>query len=138
MAVKDQVSSSQTTSSTEVAKQLGEITTLVQSISFAEVLEHLRELGVSVTDVRGLIVKSKSDTSTSNTEVLTLLNTLLSSLVQLSDHTQELKETVTKVDSTLVESHSSVTERSAVSEREISSVVQVSSHHIEVNILLTY
>lgn len=137
LSVKDQVSNSQTVISTGVTEQFGELTALVQSISFTEILERLEELGGSITNVQALVVDSKSDTTTSNAEVLALLNNLSSSVTQLSSHTQELKETVTKVDSALVESHTYANERSTVSGKEISSVVQVRSILDLFDLLLT-
>lgn len=64
-----------------------------------------------------------------NAEVMVLLTALSSSLALLSKDTQVLKETVTKVDSALVESHTSSTERSTLSNQEISSVAQVRTDH---------
>ena len=64
--MREQISTSQTSSSTEITSQLSELTALVRGISFAEVLDHLRELGVSFTDIRALISEeSKSNTNTS-------------------------------------------------------------------------
>ena len=60
-----------------------------------------------------------------NVEVVALLTALSTTLAQLSKETHELKNTVTKVDSSLTESHTASTESSKVSEREISSVAQV-------------
>ncbi|KIM28602.1 hypothetical protein M408DRAFT_23648, partial [Serendipita vermifera MAFF 305830] len=89
LAVREQISTSQSTSSTEVTNQLNELTTLVQRISFAEVLQHLHELGVSVTDVRGLIVdesKSSMTTSASLTEVQKMLGVYASQFEQVLKH----------------------------------------------------
>lgn len=51
--------------STEVTSRLHELTTLVQGTPFTEVLNQLKELGISVTDVRGLIVEENKSNGTS-------------------------------------------------------------------------
>jgi len=59
------MSTDHATSSTTVTNQLQELRTLVQGISFKEVLDQLKELGVSVTDIRGLVVEESKSSGTS-------------------------------------------------------------------------
>jgi hypothetical protein len=59
------LSSDRATSSAEVTNKLQELRTLVQGISFKEVLDQLRELGISVTDIRGLVVEESKSSGTS-------------------------------------------------------------------------
>jgi hypothetical protein len=65
VVLRDQMSSSQATSSAEVTNQLQELRMLVQGISFKEVLDKLKELGISVTDIRGLIVEESKSSGSS-------------------------------------------------------------------------
>ena len=65
VVLRDQMSTDHATSSTEVTNRLQELRTLVQGISFKEVLDQLKELGVSVTDIRGLVVEGSKSNGTS-------------------------------------------------------------------------